>query len=145
MLNRAAFAGVAIDFDAVVRTASAGQTRIDDVDVEAALPMSVRREMSRLAPRTLKVPSGREVPLEYRDAGVVAAAVKLQLLFGLADSPRLGPRLVPVTFELLAPSGRPVQVTSDLRSFWSRTYPEVRRELRGRVPAAPVARGSVDR
>jgi ATP-dependent helicase HrpB len=134
LLNRAAFAGVAIDVDAAIRAASAGQTRLDDVDIETALPMAIRRDLSRLAPRTLKLPSGREAALEYRDAGVVAAAVKLQQLFGLADSPRLGPRQVPVTFELLAPSGRPVQVTSDLRSFWSRTYPEVRNQLRIRYP-----------
>ena len=83
------------------------------------------------------MPSGRDVPLEYRDGGIVAAAVKLQELFGLADSPRIGPRRVPVTFELLAPNGRPVQVTNDLRSFWARGYPEVRKELRARYPKHP--------
>jgi ATP-dependent helicase HrpB len=67
----------------------------------------------------------------------VCASVKLQELFGLADTPLLGPRRVPVTFSLLAPSGRPVQTTRDLRSFWERTYPEVRRELRGRYPRHP--------
>ena len=134
LLNRVAFAGLAIDYDAAVRDACAGQTRLTDVNVESALPMPIRRDLARLAPRTLKVPSGREVTLEYRDAGVVAASVKMQQLFGLADSPRLGPRQVPVTFELLAPSGRPVQVTSDLRGFWTRTYPEVRNQLRIRYP-----------
>jgi len=134
LLNRAAFAGVPLDYDAAVRDACAGQSRLADVDVEPALPAPVRRDLSRLAPRLLKVPSGREVALEYRDAGVVAASVKMQQLFGLADSPRLGPRKVPVTFELLAPNGRPVQVTSDLRGFWSRTYPEVRNQLRIRYP-----------
>lgn len=134
LLNRVAFAGVSIDFAAAVRGACAGQTRLDEVDTESALPAATRRELTRLAPRTLKLPSGRDVPLEYRDAGVVAAAAKLQQLFGLADSPRLGPRQTPVTFELLAPSGRPVQVTSDLRGFWSRTYPEVRKQLSIRYP-----------
>jgi ATP-dependent helicase HrpB len=43
-------------------------------------------------------------------------------------------RREPVLFELLAPNGRPVQLTTDLRSFWERTYPEVRKELRGRYP-----------
>jgi ATP-dependent helicase HrpB len=60
--------------------------------------------------------------------------VKLQELFGLAETPRIGPAQVPVTFSLLAPNGRPVQTTRDLRSFWQRTYPEVRKELRGRYP-----------
>jgi len=63
--------------------------------------------------------------------------VKLQELFGLAETPRLGPRREPVVFELLAPSGRPVQTTRDLRGFWERTYPEVRRELRARYPRHP--------
>jgi ATP-dependent helicase HrpB len=134
LLHRVTFAGLTIEFDEVARSACAGQTKLDDVDLEAALPMPTRRELARLAPRTLNVPSGREVPLDYRDGGVVVAAVRLQQLFGLADSPRLGPRQVPVTFELLAPSGRPVQVTSDLRGFWTRTYPEVRNQLRIRYP-----------
>jgi ATP-dependent RNA helicase HrpB len=60
--------------------------------------------------------------------------VKLQELFGLADTPRVGRRREPVLLSLLAPNGRPVQVTRDLRSFWNRTYPEVRKELRGRYP-----------
>ena len=67
----------------------------------------------------------------------VVVSVKLQELFGLAETPRLGPALVPVTFELLAPNGRPVQTTQDLKSFWERTYPEVRKELRGRYPRHP--------
>jgi len=67
----------------------------------------------------------------------VIASVKLQELFGLAESPRLGPRRQPVVFELLAPSGRPVQTTRDLRSFWDTTYQEVRKELRARYPRHP--------
>jgi ATP-dependent helicase HrpB len=85
----------------------------------------------------LRVPSGRERPLEYRDDGSVIASVKLQEVFGLAETPRIGPLKTPVTFELLAPNGRPVQVTKDLKSFWARGYPEVRKELRGRYPRHP--------
>lgn len=85
----------------------------------------------------LAVPSGRSVRLEYNDASGVSASVKLQELFGLAETPRVGPRREPVVFSLLAPNGRPVQVTRDLRSFWDRTYPEVRKELRGRYPKHP--------
>jgi ATP-dependent helicase HrpB len=93
-----------------------------------------RRRLGRLAPATLPVPSGRLVRLDYREDGTVVAAVKLQELFGLAETPRVGRDGVPVTFSLLAPNGRPVQATSDLRSFWSTTYAAVRRELRGRYP-----------
>ena len=56
----------------------------------------------------------------------------------------MGTAHVPVTFHLLAPNGRPVQTTRDLRSFWERTYPEVRKELRGRYPKHPVAGRPVD-
>ena len=52
----------------------------------------------------------------------------------MLESPRVGPRRVPVTFELLAPNGRPVQVTNDLKSFWTRGYPEIRKALRARYP-----------
>lgn len=67
----------------------------------------------------------------------MVAAVKLQEVFGLRDSPRVGRARVPVTFELLSPAGRPVQVTSDLQSFWANGYPEVRKELRARYPKHP--------
>jgi ATP-dependent helicase HrpB len=83
------------------------------------------------------VPSGRTATLRYEEDGTVVAAVKLQELFGLAESPRLGPGRAPVTFELLAPNGRPVQTTKDLRNFWNTTYQEVRKELRGRYPRHP--------
>ena len=89
------------------------------------------------APERLDVPSGRSAPLDYREDGTVAASVKLQELFGLAETPRIGSRQEPVLLLLLAPNGRPVQTTRDLRSFWERTYPEVRKELRGRYPRHP--------
>jgi ATP-dependent helicase HrpB len=77
------------------------------------------------------------VTLDYQEDGSVIAGVKLQELFGLADTPKIGPRAIPVIMELRAPNGRAVQMTTDLRSFWERTYPEVRRELRGRYPRHP--------
>jgi ATP-dependent helicase HrpB len=77
------------------------------------------------------------VPLEYREDGTVHLEVKLQEMFGLADTPRVGPRHEPVLISLLAPNGRPVQMTRDLRSFWTTTYVEVRKELRGRYPKHP--------
>jgi HrpA-like RNA helicase len=86
-------------------------------------------------PSTLALPSGRSAKLDYRDDGSIVASVKLQELFGLADTPRIGS--TPVTFELLSPAGRPVQVTRDLRSFWNGAYQEVRKELRARYPRHP--------
>ena len=55
--------------------------------------------MARLAPATLPVPSGRQAPLTYGDDGSVTASVKLQELFGLADTPVLGPARMPVDLQ----------------------------------------------
>jgi ATP-dependent helicase HrpB len=135
--RRADFAGEALDLEALVRDAAFNADAVDDIDPAARLPFDVKRRLDALAPELLPLPSGRSATLDYAADGSVAVAVKLQELFGLAESPRLGPGQVPVTFHLLAPNGRPVQTTRDLRSFWERTYPEVRKELRGRYPKHP--------
>ena len=138
LLRRLEFAGLAIDVATLVRDVARSARTLPDVVLrEEALAWDVRQQLARHAPDRLKVPSGREMTLEYPGADRVEVAVKLQELFGLAETPRLGPRQLPVTFHLLAPNGRPVQTTSDLRSFWERTYPEVRKELRGRYPKHP--------
>jgi ATP-dependent helicase HrpB len=134
---RLRFAGIELDLDAIARVACAGRTTLPALEISASVDHHVRRELARLAPETLPLPSGRDARLVYRDDGTVVASVKLQELFGLADSPRVGARGETVVFELLAPNGRPVQTTRDLRSFWDRTYPEVRKELRSRYPRHP--------
>ena len=134
---RLRFAGIDLDLQAIGRTVCAGQTALPTLAIAASIGHHERRELARLAPETLALPSGRDTKLDYRDDATVVASVKLQELFGLADSPRIGARGAPVVFELLAPNGRPVQTTRDLRSFWDKTYPEVRRELRARYPRHP--------
>ena len=96
-----------------------------------------RQRLEQLAPERIALPSGRTARLEYQEDGSVVASVKLQELFGLADTPRIGPARTPITFALLSPAGRPVQVTRDLRSFWNGAYQEVRKELRARYPRHP--------
>jgi ATP-dependent helicase HrpB len=137
LLRRMRFAELPVDPAALVAAAALGRRSIDDVDLRAAVATVGGRQVDRLAPETIAVPSGRTARVVYQEDGSVAAAVKLQELFGLAESPRLGPRKVPIVFELLAPNGRPVQTTRDLRSFWDTTYQEVRKELRGRYPRHP--------
>jgi len=137
LLRRLKFAGHEIDVGGAVRTAAYGIKRLADIDLTRALASDVLRDTDRDAPEQLTVPSGRHHRLEYHEDGTVGAAVKLQELFGLAETPRIGRRREPVVLSLLAPNGRPVQVTRDLRSFWDRTYPEVRKELRGRYPKHP--------
>jgi ATP-dependent helicase HrpB len=137
LLRRAAFAGQAVDLSALAALAAAGAKSFNDLDIAAHLPWAVRHAIDRDAPDQLTVPSGRSMRLEYAADGSVSVAVKLQELFGLAETPRLGPRKTPVTFHLLAPNARPVQTTQDLKSFWATTYQEVRKELRGRYPRHP--------
>ena len=138
LLRRLAFAGAVVDLAGLVSTAAASARSVSDIVLsEELLPWEIRRKIAALAPDRLTVPSGRDMIVDYRDDGSVAVSVKLQELFGLAETPRLGPERTPITFHLLAPNGRPVQTTQDLKSFWTRTYPEVRKELRGRYPKHP--------
>ena len=83
------------------------------------------------------MPSGARRRLAYGPGEPPVLAVKLQEMFGLGETPRVCGGEVPVTLHLLSPAGRPLQVTRDLQGFWERTYPEVRRELRGRYPRHP--------
>ena len=136
-LRRLRFAAIDVDIDAMVKVAAREARSIDELSLASALPRSVMGQLDRLAPARLPVPSGRTAALTYREDGGVEASVKLQELFGLARTPRLGPRQEPVLFALLAPNGRPVQVTRDLESFWNTGYTEVRKELRGRYPRHP--------
>lgn len=108
------------------------------VDLSAALLDRLDREqrmaLDRLAPTHLTVPSGSRLPLDYADPAQPVLAVKLQEVFGLTQTPRIGGGSVPVTLHLLSPAGRPVQVTRDLAGFWRTTYFDVRKDLKGRYP-----------
>jgi ATP-dependent helicase HrpB len=134
LLRRLRFAAVTVDLEALLRAAAYGKRSLREVHLDDAIAWEVRTLIDREAPVRLPLPSGRSARLEYRDDGVVVASVKLQELFGVTETPRIGSRQEPVLLALLAPNGRPVQMTQDLRSFWERTYPEVRKELRGRYP-----------
>jgi ATP-dependent helicase HrpB len=96
-----------------------------------------RRTLDAQAPESLTVPSGQQRRLDYAPDEPPVLAVKLQELFGLADTPRIGGGRIPVILHLLSPAGRPIQVTQDLKGFWERTYPEVKKELKGRYPRHP--------
>lgn len=129
--------------------AFAGKTRLDALGeqelgeaLRSRLDWSLRQKLDQYAPTRLTVPSGMERSVEYllddhdRPAPPVLA-VKLQELFGLADTPRIADGRVPVLLHLLSPGGKPLQVTQDLRGFWERTYPEVKKEMKGRYPRHP--------
>ncbi|GAB6094106.1 ATP-dependent helicase HrpB [Desulfatiferula olefinivorans] len=102
------------------------------------LSWNQRQTIDAQAPTHLTVPSGSRIPLSYgtgRDrSGSPVLAVRLQEMFGLTETPRIAGGKVPVTVHLLSPSGRPVQVTRDLESFWKTTYDQVKKDLKGRYP-----------
>jgi ATP-dependent helicase HrpB len=101
------------------------------------LAYAQRRRLEAEAPTHLEVPSGRRAALDYLAPDGPVLAVKLQELFGLAETPRIARGRVPVLLHLLSPAGRPVQVTRDLASFWRTGYAEVKRDLKGRYPKHP--------
>jgi ATP-dependent helicase HrpB len=95
-----------------------------------------RRDLDRLAPTHLDVPTGRQVAIDYSgDAPVLA--VKLQEMFGVRSTPTIADGRVPILIHLLSPAGRPLQVTRDLEGFWKNGYAAVRAEMRGRYPKHP--------
>ena len=121
-----------------------GKTRLDAVTpallgeaLTSRLTHSQRRGIDEVAPEAIAVPSGKSHRIAYEAGKPPVLAVKLQELFGLADTPRVAKGKVPLTLHLLSPAQRPIQVTQDLRSFWDRTYPEVKKELKGRYPKHP--------
>ncbi|MFK4067864.1 ATP-dependent helicase HrpB [Streptomyces sp. NPDC029674] len=93
--------------------------------------------LDELAPERLEVPSGSRVRVDYFDPEQPVLAVKLQEMFGLAETPRIAGGRVPVLVHLLSPAGRPAAVTADLASFWRTGYRAVRADLRGRYPKHP--------
>ncbi|MEU7513503.1 ATP-dependent helicase HrpB [Streptomyces sp. NPDC042898] len=90
--------------------------------------------LDELAPERIEVPSGSRIRVDY-GGGRPVLSVKLQEMFGLAETPRVAG--VPVLVHLLSPAGRPAAVTADLASFWREGYRAVRAELRGRYPRHP--------
>ncbi|MET0101341.1 MAG: ATP-dependent helicase HrpB [Sedimenticola sp.] len=93
-----------------------------------------QQRMDALAPIHIKVPSGSRKRIEYVEEGTPVLAVRLQEMFGLADTPTICNGEVALQLHLLSPAQRPIQVTQDLRGFWERTYQEVKKELKGRYP-----------
>jgi ATP-dependent helicase HrpB len=100
----------------------------------ARLDFRRQQRLDRDAPTHLQVPSGSRVRLEYRSGQPPVLAVRLQELFGLAETPTVCQGRVQVLLHLLSPARRPVQITQDLRGFWDSSYFEVRKELKGRYP-----------
>lgn len=100
-----------------------------------SLSWEQQQQLNALAPSKLNVPSGSKLPITYFMNGATPLmAVRLQEVFGLADTPRVNNNRTPVVLHLLSPGYKPVQVTTDLKSFWNNLYHEVKKELQRRYP-----------
>ena len=101
-----------------------------------ALSWEDQQTLDELAPASIKAPTGTKLPIDY-DATQPKIAVRLQELFGLTTHPTVGPKSLPLQIQLLSPAHRPVQTTADLPNFWSTSYADVRKDMRGRYPRHP--------
>ena len=133
-------------------------TRLKHLDPQAVgqairnrLTWAQQQQVDAWCPTSITVPSGMDRPVAYQfeehwrnaeghtvpHAHPPVLAVKLQELFGLENTPRIANGTIALTLHLLSPGGKPLQVTQDLHSFWHNTYPEVRKEMKGRYPKHP--------
>ena len=92
-----------------------------------------RRELDRLAPTRMEVPSGSHMLIHY-EGDEPTCEVRLQECFGLMETPKVAGGKVPVVMTLLSPAQRPIQITKDLAGFWREGYQLVRKDMRGRYP-----------
>ena len=121
-----------------------GKSRLSHVNADvlgqalsSLLSFSDQQMLDTQAPKSLTVPSGMTRAISYDDPAGPVLSVKLQELFGLAETPRIAGGRMPITLHLLSPGGKPVQVTKDLKNFWNHTYSEVKKEMKGRYPRHP--------
>ena len=137
-------AGLLAELDTWLGPALAGRRSLADLaglDVASLLrdrlDWTQLLELDRRAPTHLTVPSGSRIAIDYSRPGPPVLRVKLQEMFGLAETPAIDDGKVKLVLELLSPAQRPIQVTSDLAGFWAGSYKAVRADLRGRYPRHP--------
>lgn len=100
------------------------------------LSWDAQQTLNAQAPASIKAPTGTTLPVDY-SGEQPSVSVRLQELFGLTKHPCVGPNRIPLLIELLSPARRPVQTTADLPSFWTSSYADVRKDMRGRYPRHP--------
>jgi ATP-dependent helicase HrpB len=96
-----------------------------------------RQRLDKLAPSHFRSPAGSAHPIDYAAPGGPTVEVRAQALFGLAAHPMVAGGQVPLTLAITSPAGRPIQTSRDLPSFWSGSWREVAKEMRGRYPRHP--------
>ena len=119
--------------DGITRRSTLSRLPLLDA-LRARLAYDQLRRLDELAPTHVGLPTGTRTRIDYRSDNAPIASMRMQEVFGLAATPRIGGGAVPVTFELLSPGRKPLQITRDLASFWRNAYVEVRKDMRGRYP-----------
>lgn len=120
--------------DRVTKADDLKKIRLKDI-LQFHLPYALQNQLDELAPERIPVPSGSKIKLHYfSDGAQPILAVRLQECFGLADTPRVCRERIAVLMHLLSPGFKPVQITSDLSSFWNHAYYDVKKELKSRYP-----------
>jgi ATP-dependent helicase HrpB len=128
-------------FEELLETLCRGKSRREEIEQTDFIPLLQSRlthaqhlELLAIAPEALSLPSARTARLAYEPGRPPILAARLQELFGWSETPRVARGRVPVLLHILGPNNRPVQITDDLKSFWSTTYHQVRKDLRRRYP-----------
>ncbi|MDT0627278.1 ATP-dependent helicase HrpB [Alteromonas sp. W364] len=99
-----------------------------------SMDYAIQQKLDSLLPESIDIPIGRKAKLDYRDNNKVVLSVRMQELYGLQTHPCLLNGKLPITIELLSPAQRPIQTTEDIVGFWSGSYREVQKEMKGRYP-----------
>ncbi len=100
--------------------------------LSAQLDWDAQNQLDQLLPKSIKVPSGSQIKLDYTQSGQVKLSVRMQEVYGLKDTPTLAKGKLAIQMELLSPAGRPIQTTQDLAGFWQGSYKAVQKEMKGR-------------
>jgi ATP-dependent helicase HrpB len=119
----------------------AGKTSLSDLTSDELgfalgrlMPGNGHQRLESDAPSHFQAPTGNRFAIDYLARGGPQVSIRVQELFGTTDHPVVGRTRIPLTFELLSPAHRPIQITADLPGFWKGSWRDVRADLRGRYP-----------
>jgi ATP-dependent helicase HrpB len=102
--------------------------------IKSMLSWQQQKSVEQHAPDRITVSSGSNIRISYKADHNPTLAVRVQEMFGATETPTICRGQVPLLLHLLSPAQRPIQITSDLKGFWERSYPEIKKELKGRYP-----------
>jgi len=123
---------------------SAGKRRLGDIpaaalasSLERLLGYDAMRRLDRIAPEQFATPAGSHHAIDYSATAGPTVEVRAQALFGLSKHPAVADGQVPLVLAITSPAGRPIQTTRDLPGFWSGSWRDVAKDMRGRYPKHP--------